>query len=78
MRVTASKVSLLEFCAFWAKPEAKWTYTTSAAAERGTRFHKAIAMYVACEPGIPLKVEDDIAQEFEQAKAWVDALRGDR
>jgi hypothetical protein len=78
MRVTASKVGLLEYCQAFAKPDMKWDYTSSAAADRGTRFHKAIAMYVACDPETPLKVEDDIAAEFEQAKAWVDALRGSR
>lgn len=72
MRVSASKVGLLEYCQAFARDDMKWDYTSSPAAERGTRFHKAIAMYVACEPGVTLKVEDDIAEELEQAKAWVD------
>ncbi len=75
MRVTASKVGLLTYCQAFARPEMEWPERERGAeATHGTRFHKAIAMYVACEPGVPLKVEDDIAQEFEHAKAWVDSL----
>jgi hypothetical protein len=77
LRVTASKVALLSYCQAFAREDMKWEYTSSPAAERGTRFHKAIALYTACNKGIPLKVEDDIAAEFEHAKAWVDALPND-
>ena len=76
MRVTASKVGLLSYCQAWARPEYEWDTRSSDAADRGRRFHKAIALYVACVPGIPLKVEDDIAEEFKHAKAWVDSLKG--
>ncbi len=74
MRVTASKVGLLAYCQAFARPEMQWDNRSSAAAERGTRFHKAIALYIECEPGVPLKVEDDIAEEFRHAKAWVDSV----
>ncbi len=74
MRVTASKVGLLAYCQAFARPEMQWDNRSSAAAERGTRFHKAIALYIACEPGVPLKVEDDIAEEFQQAKLWLASL----
>ena len=76
MRVTASKVGLLTYCQAWAQPGMEWDTRSGPAAERGTRFHKAIAMYTACEPGVPIAVEDDIAAEFEHAKAWVDSLKG--
>lgn len=75
MRVTASKVGLLSYCQWWAKPEAKWTYTTSSAADRGTRFHKAIAAYVehGKHPSLlgPDWVADDIAEELDQAIDWL-------
>ena len=74
MRASASKVGLLSYCQAFAQPKMKWDTRSSDAADRGTRFHKAIALYIACEPGVPLKVEDDIAAEFEQAKRWVDDL----
>jgi len=71
MRATASKVGLLSFCQWWARPEAQWSYTTSAAAERGTRFHSAIAKYLAGAEAAP---EADIAEEYERAKEWIDSL----
>lgn len=74
LRVTASKVGLLQYCQAFARPEMQWDTRSSEAAERGTRFHKAIALYIACEPGVPLKVEDDIAEEFKHAKVWVDSV----
>lgn len=74
MRVTASKLSLLEDCRWWARPAAQWTYTTSPAAERGTRFHRAIALYAASDEGIPISVEDDIREEYARAREWFDSL----
>jgi hypothetical protein len=55
----------------------RWDNRSSEAAERGTRFHKAIAMYVAQGPRIPLKVEDDVREELGHALAWIDALPND-
>jgi hypothetical protein len=75
MRVTASKVGLLEHCQYFATPDAVWSDTTSAAADRGTRFHRAIALYINGVSGLPLSVEDDIAAEFEHAKKFVDGIR---
>lgn len=72
MRVTASKVGLLAHCQWWARPEAKWEYTTSAAADRGTRFHDAIARYT--ESREREEVAEDIREEYEHACAWVDSL----
>lgn len=74
MRATASKVGLLAYCQAWARPDAVWVDRPGPAAERGTRFHRAIALYAATVGGMPLTVEDDIAQEFERAKAWFDGL----
>ena len=74
-RVTASKVGLLAHCQWYARDEAEWVDTAGPAAERGTRFHRAIALYINGVPGLPLSVEDDIAAEFAHAKAWVDLAR---
>jgi len=73
LRVTASKTGLLAYCQAWARPEYEWSDTTGPAAERGTRFHKAIAAYVdTCDVG--RTVEDDIAAEYAHAVAWVASL----
>ena len=72
MRVTASKVGLLTYCQAWAQPGMEWDTRSSAAADRGTRFHKAIAWYA--EEGLRGKEEEDIRQEMDHACAWVDAL----
>lgn len=74
MRITASKVGLLEHCQFFARPEAEWVDKPGPAAERGTRFHKAIAEYV--DTGIAKDVEEDILAEYAAARAWVDTKRG--
>lgn len=42
MRVTASKVGLLSYCQWWARPEAVWSDRTGPSADRGTRFHAAM------------------------------------
>jgi hypothetical protein len=73
MRVTASKTGLLEHCQHFARPEAEWSDTTSAAADRGTRFHREIAEYVSTGQ-VPLAVDEDIAPLFASAVAWVDAF----
>jgi len=52
---------------------AEWHTTTSAAADRGTRFHAAIAGYVS--DGIIHDGEDDIAALLVHARAYVDDLR---
>lgn len=70
MRVTASKVGLLPFCQYFARPEAEWVNSSGAAAERGTRFHQAIARYV--ETGFPGDTAVDIVAEVGIAAAWVD------
>ena len=75
MRVTASKVGLLQYCQWFARPEAQWAYTTSEAAERGTRMHRAIADYV--DTGERVKVEDDINDEYHHACDWVDSYGRD-
>lgn len=71
MRVTASKVGLLGHCAWSFRPEVEWTTTTSAAADRGSRFHALIATYVATGQ-YSLPVDEDIAEMFVSAIAWVD------
>jgi len=59
-------------CQHWARPDAEWYDTTSAAADRGTRFHRAIALYVNGVEGLPLAPDEDIAGLFASARAWVD------
>ncbi len=71
MRVTGSKSNLLAECQWFARPEAEWVYTSSAAAERGTAFHTLIANYIAT--GIaPTGMTDDLGALFAAAKKWVD------
>jgi hypothetical protein len=65
-------VGLLSHCAWWARPEAEWSTTRGDAADRGTRFHAAIAAYVNGAEVAPLA--DDIAQLFIVAREWVDAF----
>ncbi len=74
MRATASKVGLLSYCQWWARPEAKWDTSSSAAAERGTRFHKAIADYAVTRA--VRTVDNDIAAEYTHAALWLDGLVG--
>lgn len=71
MRVTASRVGLLPFCRYFASGRASWQDTSSPAAERGTRFHKAIANYI--ETGnMSVEWEEDIQAEMVHAVAWVE------
>lgn len=79
MRVTASKVGLLAYCQAFARPEYEWDTRSSESAERGTRFHKAIATWILAEPpangGLhPYPLEDDIQEEYERAVEWVQSL----
>lgn len=70
--VTASKTGLLEHCQYWARPEAQWADKPGAGADRGTRGHAAIAVYV--ETGVVPELDEDIAQPFASARAWVDSF----
>lgn len=73
MRVTASKVGLLSYCKAWAKDDAVWDErTASGDAERGTRFHKAIAEYTQLRSRV--EVAANIAVEYAAACDWVDDL----
>jgi hypothetical protein len=73
VRVTASKVSLLSYCAAWAKPDAVHDpRAESETADRGTRFHSAIAEYTRSRTTVP--VDADIAADYAAACAWVDDL----
>jgi hypothetical protein len=76
VRVTASKVGLLAYCQAWARPEMQWDTRSSAAAERGTRFHKAIARWVSGDAPREEEVEEDIRAEYEHAVDWVESLMG--
>ncbi len=68
--ITASKLGLLNHCRYVARDEAVWDNTSSAAADRGTRFHRAIAEYVN---GGPIREPDaDFAVEYSAAVAWVE------
>jgi hypothetical protein len=75
MRITASKIALLQFCQWFGRSEAVWTRGSSPAAERGTRFHQAIAAYTDTRKQV--EVEEDIREEYAKACAWVDALPDD-
>lgn len=72
MRVSASKVGLLQQCSYFASPEAVWTDSMSEAAERGIAFHKAIAEYI--ETGA-LSDDESIAGRMRTARAFADGFR---
>lgn len=76
LRVTASKAGLLAHCQWWATAHAEWANTTSAAADRGTRFHRVIAEYVTTGQ-LPLTIGEDLALLFDSAKVWVDSYGRD-
>ena len=73
IRVTASKIGLLAYCQAWARPEMQWDTRSSEAADRGSRFHKAIADYTTMRERV--EVEEDIREEYAHACDWVDSLR---
>lgn len=74
MRATASKVGLLGYCQAWARRDAAWDKRADAPdADRGTRFHKAIAEYTHSRVAKP--VDADIADDYAAACAWVDNLQ---
>ena len=73
MRITASKVGLLFECQYVARDDAEWIATTSAAADRGTRFHRAIASHVGTGTWTHA-VAEDIMPLCEVAQAWVDSF----
>lgn len=75
MRATGSKAGLLLECQWWANALAEWFDSTSDAADRGNRFHRAIAVYVKTGQA-PLPLEEDIAQLYDAAQCWVDAHGG--
>lgn len=71
MRITASKVGLMSSCQYFARPGVEWSELSSEAADRGTRFHAAIALYVSF--GEVPAMDEDIAPLFASAKVWVDS-----
>lgn len=76
MRVTASKTGLLAYCQYWARHDAVWTDSTSAAADRGTRFHRWIETYTRTIAGlsrwtIPTP-DPDLADLCDQARQWIE------
>lgn len=71
MRATASKAGLLSACQWWATPGAEWATTTSDAADRGTRFHAAIADYVATGDMFA-RVDEDVEAMLVSARTWVE------
>lgn len=73
--VTGSKSALLLECQWWAGALAEWFDSTSVAADRGNRFHAAIAVYIETHAA-PLVVEEDIAALVDVARAWVDSHGG--
>ena len=76
-RLTASKAALLQHCGWWARDDAPQDpYRQSAAADRGTRFHAAIARFTVT--GELESYEDDIAGEMAAAIAWLNGLGLDR
>lgn len=76
-RVTASKSALVAACGYWARHDVTLPDDPPGpAAERGTRFHAAIAAYV--ETGESQTVEPDIAAEMLVACDWVDAFGRDK
>jgi len=77
VRVTGSKAGLLLECQWWAGALAEWFDGTSDAADRGNRFHAAIAVYVETHelPASDL-LDEDIAPLVEVARRWVDTHGG--
>lgn len=71
LKPTASKTALLSACQYWARPDVECVETTSEAAERGTRFHEAIARYVNYDFYMIEHVDEDIAPEYHAAVAWL-------
>lgn len=70
---TASKVGLLSYCQAWARADAVHEERAAAPdADRGTRFHKAIAAYATTR--IAEVVDDDIATDYVAAREWIDDL----
>lgn len=70
MSLSASKVGLLAHCRYWARPDAPQDpYTTSDAADRGTRFHAAIAAFALT--GQLVEWDEDITAEMTQAIPWL-------
>ncbi len=73
MRATVSKAGLLSACQFWARAGVEWFDATSEAADRGNRFHAAIALWVSFRT-LPT-MDDDIAQLVAIAQRWLDGHR---
>lgn len=73
MRVSASKTGLLPYCGYFAREGVEWAEGTSEAADRGTRFHAAIAEYVRCGTRTQ-GLADDIVGLYAQAERWVDEI----
>ena len=70
MRATASKVGLLGLCGWWARDDAEQDpFRTSDAADRGNRFHSAIAAFEA--DGELREYDADIALEMTSAMTWL-------
>lgn len=78
MRLSASKIGLALHCGYFARPEAEWDDRTSAAAERGTRFHAAIATYIETGEFALADTDGDIIALCEVAQAWVDHFGRDK
>lgn len=74
MRTTASKVGLLSACQWFARPEAEWDTSTSAAADKGTRFHACVAHYIEVGEWKLAGDDDDIVALCDSAQAWVDSF----
>lgn len=72
MRLTASKVALASHCTYSFRDDAPQDpYRSSDAADRGNRFHSAIAEFL--ETGELKSYEDDIAAEMAEAISWMHA-----
>lgn len=77
MRLTASKAALVAHCLYPFRDDASQDpYRSSEAAERGTRFHSAIAEFIVT--GSLGSYEADIADEMTQAVAWLHAKKWSR
>jgi hypothetical protein len=71
--VTASKVGLLQFCKWWARQDAVRENRSGPSAERGTRFHQAIAAYTDTRQRV--EVAEDIREIYAAACDWIDSLQ---
>lgn len=72
MRVTASKVHLLQYCQAFAREDMPWDDRKTDLAERGDRLHAVAARYPST--GVREEVAEDIREEYARVCEWLDSI----